>query len=151
DVAVASTGSAQPWEGGAAMLTRMRSSRHRRERKQMHHPAQMDPRDIVEIQQLLGRYGHALDADDNDLLPLVFTQDAIVDERPFGGDRHEGLAAITAWKSQGKPPFPPAHHMTNPVVYVDDGVVRVKSKWLVIHPRDGSGLTGDYDDVVVNT
>lgn len=112
----------------------------------------MDHRDIIEIHQLVALYGHAADASDQSLLPLVFTEDAVVDTRPCGpGDLVEGRAAIAAWFALGKPPHPPSHHTTNTFAFEEGGEVRVRSKWFVINRNDGTGVTGDYDDVVVRT
>ncbi|TAK98255.1 MAG: nuclear transport factor 2 family protein [Rhodospirillaceae bacterium] len=111
----------------------------------------MDTRDIIDIYQLLNMYGHAVDSPDQSLFPLVFTEDAVFDGRPCGAEIYEGRAAIAAWFALGKPPHPPAHHVTNPVVREEGGEVRVRSKYLFIDPRNGTGATGDYNDVVVRT
>lgn len=111
----------------------------------------MDASDIVEIYQLMGTYGHAVDFPDQSMLPLVFTEDAAIDARPCGQEVYRGRATIAAWFALGKPPHPPAHHMTNPVVREEGGEVRVKSKWFFVRAKDGTMVTGDYDDVVVRT
>jgi hypothetical protein len=41
--------------------------------------------------------------------------------------------------------------MTNAYVYEANGETRVKSKWLIINVRNGTVLSGDYDDLVVRT
>jgi ketosteroid isomerase-like protein len=108
--------------------------------------------DIVEIQQVQALYGHAVDWPDQSLLAKVFTQDAVFDGRPCGGnDLYEGLAAIAAWFGLGKPPHPNVHHMMNVWVYEEGGRVRVKAKWLVRNPKDGNIYLGDYDDVMQRT
>jgi hypothetical protein len=111
----------------------------------------MDERDIILIHQLMGLYGHAVDHPDQSLLPLVFTEDAVIDATPCGQQVYEGLATISAWFGLGKPPHPPAHHMTNPVVYEQDGEVRVRSKFFFVRASTGAMVTGDYEDVVVRT
>ena len=108
----------------------------------------MDHADIVEIQQLISFYGHAVDEPDQRLLPLVFTTDAVF-IAPFG--RYEGLEAISAWFALGKPPHPPSHHVTNVCVHDVDGEVRVRSKWFVVDRNTGTASTGDYEDIVVKT
>ena len=108
----------------------------------------MDHRDIVEIQQLIALYGHAVDADDQRLLPQVFTEDAVFDA-PFGV--YSGLSALSAWFARGKPPHPPSHQATNVYVYEADGEVRVHSKWMIVERNTGTLCTGDYEDVVVRT
>jgi ketosteroid isomerase-like protein len=108
--------------------------------------------DIVDIQQVQSLYGHAVDWPDQSLLASVFTEDAIFDGRKAGKDSYyEGLAAISAWFGQGKPPHPKVHHVMNVWVYEEGGKVRVKAKWLVKSPADGNVYLGDYDDVMQRT
>ena len=108
--------------------------------------------DIVDIQQVEALYGHAVDRPDQSLFPRVFTNDAVFDGRPCGGnDFYQGIEAISAWFALGKPPHPQAHHMMNCWVYEDGGQVRVKAKWLVRNPKDGVIYLGDYDDVMERT
>lgn len=111
----------------------------------------MDTSDIVEIYQLIGMYGHAVDHEDQSLFPLVFTEDAVIDARPCGQEVYAGRDVISAWFALGKPPHPPAHHVTNTVVREENGEVRVRSKWFFVRARDGSMVTGEYDDTVVRT
>lgn len=108
--------------------------------------------DIVEIQQLQALYGHAVDHHDQSMLGLVFTEDAVFDARPAGGEDqlHQGLAAISAWFGLGKPPHPVSHHMTNVWVYEQDGQVRARSKWM-IRGLDGQMYSGDYEDLLQRT
>jgi hypothetical protein len=111
----------------------------------------MNPLDIIEIYQLMGMYGHAVDFPDQSLLPLVFTEDAVIDARPCNQELYKGRDTIAAWFALGKPPHPPAHLTTNPVVREEGGEVRVRSKWFFVRAKDGTMVTGDYDDVVVRT
>lgn len=111
----------------------------------------MDTRDIIDIQQLEAFCHHAVDHDDQSLFPLVFTPDARFDGRLCGGALFEGLDSIMAFFALGKPPHPPSHHMTNCVVYEEDGRVRVKMKWLCPDPGTGGVVTGDNLDWVVRT
>ena len=107
--------------------------------------------DIIAIQQLEAFCHHAVDHHDQSLLHLAFTQDARFDGRGCGGPLCEGLEAIVAFFALGKPPHPPAHHMTNCWVREDGGQVRVKMKWFVPDPATGRLHGGDNDDVVVRT
>ena len=111
----------------------------------------MDTKDIVEIQQLVALYSHAVDGPDQSLFPLVFTEDAVFDGRPCGSPVYEGREAIAAWFALGKPPHPLAHHMTNCWVREQDGRVLVKSKFIYRRPVSGEICFGDYDDEVVRT
>lgn len=108
--------------------------------------------DIVAIQQLEAFCHHAVDHSDQSLFDQVFTQDARFDGRLCGGPLCEGMAAIQAFFALGKPPHPPAHHMTNCHVREDeDGVVRVWMKWFVTNPEGTQFFGGDNNDVVVRT
>lgn len=111
----------------------------------------MDTRDIVDIYQLEAFCHHAVDFDDQSLLPLVFTEDARFDGRLCGGPLCEGLDAIMAFFALGKPPHPAAHHMTNCWVREEAGRVLVKMKWMVPAPGAGRLVGGDNDDWVVRT
>lgn len=111
----------------------------------------METKDIVDIYQLEAFCHHAVDHDDQSLLPLVFTEDARFDGRLCGGPLCEGLDAIMEFFALGKPPHPPAHHMTNCWVREEDGRVLVKMKWMVPDPDTGRMLGGDNDDWVVRT
>lgn len=118
--------------------------------------ADLDVADIVAIHQLLALYGHAADAAKH--LPVedaaqrrldhVFTTDAVWDMTSSGGCRYEGIDAIRRMFSAPPPHHPPSHHTTNPYVYVEGGVTRARSKWLVTDTEDR--LTqGEYHDVLV--
>ena len=111
----------------------------------------LDTRDIVEIQQLESFCHHAVDHKDQSLFHLVFTPDARFDGRLCGGPLLEGIDAIKAFFALGKPPHPPAHHMTNCWVREEDGRVLVKMKWMVPDPDSGLFHGGDNDDEVVRT
>jgi hypothetical protein len=111
----------------------------------------MDNNDIVEIQQLIALYSHAVDMPDQSLFPQVFTEDAVFDGRPCGSPVYEGRAAIEAFFALGKPPHPLAHHMTNCWVREENGQALVRSKFIFRHPVYGEIHFGDYDDEVIRT
>jgi hypothetical protein len=111
----------------------------------------MQTDDIVEIQQLIALYSHAVDMPDQSLFPLVFSEDGIFDGRPCGAELYEGREAISGYFALGKPPHPLAHHMTNCWVYEENGEIKVKSKCIFRHPLDGTICFGDYNDEVVRT
>jgi hypothetical protein len=73
----------------------------------------LETRDIIEIQQLMALYGHAVDAPDQAMFPQSFTEDAAFDAGPTGWGLIEGRAAIAAWFALGKPPHPPSHNTSN--------------------------------------
>jgi ketosteroid isomerase-like protein len=104
--------------------------------------------DILEIEQLLGRYGNIADTKDIDALDQFFTDDIVLvpqhaDVEPLRGI--EALrAAITALEK-------PSHNTTTPAISVDgDGTVRAWSRYLSFRP-DGSIVEGEYLDVLRHT
>jgi hypothetical protein len=111
----------------------------------------LDTSDIVEIQQLEAFCHHAVDYPDQSLFPQVFTQDARFDGRQCGGPLCEGMDQIVAFFALGKPPHPPAHHMTNCWVHEDAGRVLVKLKWMVPNMETGGFHGGENNDWVVRT
>lgn len=111
----------------------------------------LQTRDIIDIQQLVALYGHAVDADDESLVPLVFAKDGVFDPSAMGGPVVEGVDALVAFYAASKPYLPPSHNVTNVHVYEQDGETRVRSKWFIINAKDNSLIMGDYSDVVVRT
>jgi hypothetical protein len=111
----------------------------------------LETKDIVDIYQLEAFCHHAVDFDDQSLLPQVFTADARFDGRLCGGPLCEGIEAICAFFALGKPPHPPSHHMTNCWVREEGGRVLVKMKWFVPDPSTGRFVLGDNNDWVVRT
>lgn len=101
---------------------------------------------VVEITQLLSRYGHVADSGDLESLSEIFAPDAVFDTGPMGGAAYRGLGEIREFFGLGAPPHPPSHHVTNVYVYEDAGVVRSKSKWMAINRAADTVSTGDYGD-----
>jgi 3-phenylpropionate/cinnamic acid dioxygenase small subunit len=115
--------------------------------------AAVDALDIVLIHQLLGEYGHALDAADWVRFAELFTEDAVVDYTAVRAPAVcQGIAAILAYFEAGN--HPAAHHVTNIVVVArDDGAIEVHSKFLAPFTRQTHvphrWYGGDYLDTVV--
>lgn len=117
----------------------------------------IDAIDIVLIHQLLGRYGHLVDARDWDAFAELFVPEASIDYRSSSGRvEREGRDAIVEW-FRGVP-HPGAHHVTNIVVdeHPDaDGRVAVHSKFFAPYTREEHVpkrvYGGDYHDLVVRT
>ena len=114
----------------------------------------MDAGDIIEIHQLLGRYGHLVDAARWDRFDELFTADAVLDYTAVRApDVLRGIDAIRAYFAGAN--HPSAHHVTNIVVDEVDGQVRVTSKFFAPYTRSTHDphrwYGGDYDDVVVST
>jgi 3-phenylpropionate/cinnamic acid dioxygenase small subunit len=114
----------------------------------------VDASDIIEIHQLLGLYGHLVDAKEWDRFAEVFEADAVLDYTGVRAPRvFSGLEEIRQYFRDAN--HPSAHHVTNIVVSEVAGEVRVKSKFLAPYTRATHDplrwFGGDYDDVVVRT
>jgi 3-phenylpropionate/cinnamic acid dioxygenase small subunit len=114
----------------------------------------MDALDIIEIHQLLGQYGHAIDAGDWAVFARLFLPDAVMDYTAVRAPSVlHGIDEILGYFHGAN--HPAAHHVTNIVVAEVDGVVRVHSKWFAPFTRNSHvpvrWAGGDYQDVVVKT
>jgi hypothetical protein len=109
----------------------------------------LDPADVVAIQQLQAYYAHVVDSGDLALLDRIFTEDGVFDCSAAGGRAYRGIEDIKSLFALGKPPHPPSHHTTNVHVYQDQGAVRVLAKYFVLNGQTGTGMSGEYRDVVV--
>ena len=116
--------------------------------------------DIIMIHQLLGRYGHALDARDWSVFGDLFVAEATIDYRSANGTAvvREGRDAVVAWFREVDANHPSAHHVTNIVVDARgdvNGTVPVHSKFIAPFTRAEHLPVrlygGDYHDVVVRT
>lgn len=113
----------------------------------------MDALDIVLIHQLLGEYGHAIDAADWTRFAELFTPDAMIDYTAVRAPSVcNGIDEIVGYFRAGN--HPAAHYVTNIVVTESDEVVRVHSKFLAPFTRASHTphrwYGGDYQDVVVH-
>jgi 3-phenylpropionate/cinnamic acid dioxygenase small subunit len=109
---------------------------------------------VIEIHQLLGHYGHVVDAAAWDRFEELFTVDAVLDYTAVRAPRVlHGIEEIREYFRGAN--HPSAHHVTNIVVTETDGEVRVKSKFFAPYTRPSHDpkrwYGGDYDDVVVAT
>jgi hypothetical protein len=108
---------------------------------------QMDTADRLELHELPGRYGDAIDDRDWDRLDQIFTDDAVFDLTDLGAPRCEGLAAIKVFMDRDAE-HPRTHMMTN--IYVDETANGVQLRFRIVALL-GGGLVGTasyYDDVV---
>jgi 3-phenylpropionate/cinnamic acid dioxygenase small subunit len=111
--------------------------------------------DIIRIHQLLGRYGHAIDALDWDAFAELFVPDAVLDYTAVRAPEVcHGIDEILEYFHGAN--HPSAHHATN--IVVDEsgdasGEVHVHSKFLAPFTRDSHDpkrlFGGDYHDIVV--
>ncbi len=109
----------------------------------------VDPKDHVEIVQLLARYTHIVDAAAWDGLGEIFTEDGTMTVTGIH-DTHRGLAALRELYGV-KMNHPLAHHSTSVVVEACDGdTASVVSKWVTVR-IDGQTGTGVYRDELVRT
>ncbi|MFK8024375.1 MAG: nuclear transport factor 2 family protein [Ilumatobacter sp.] len=103
--------------------------------------------DRLELHELPGRYGDAIDDRDWDGLDRIFTEDAVFDLSDLGVPLLEGLPEIKRFMDEDAL-HPKTHTMTN--VYVDDTDDGVQLNFRII-ALQAKGLTGTasyYDEVV---
>lgn len=110
----------------------------------------MDVNDIVEIQQVMGLYGHVIDGKQWERLDELYADDGVFDLSGLLGTemRFEGIDAIKGFLTSM--PMPLAHIATNPYVFERDGVVQSRSKWFM--PTEGGTISGGvYRDTWART
>jgi hypothetical protein len=107
----------------------------------------MDAADRLELHELPGRYGDAIDDRAWDRLDGIFTADAVFDLTDLGGPRCEGLAAIKRFMDE-EAEHPRTHTMTN--IYVNETPAGVELRFRIIALLGGGkvGTASYYDDVV---
>jgi ketosteroid isomerase-like protein len=105
-------------------------------------------RDRIEINDLINRHGHLVDAGELDRMGELFTADVTYDVSDFGlGALHGPAAVVDAARALGEA-NPVGHHVTNIVITpVGDGRARVRSKGIGIK-ADGTAGSVTYEDVV---
>lgn len=108
--------------------------------------------DRLELHELPGRYGDAIDDRNWPGLDRIFTDDAVFDLTDLGAPRLEGLDEIKRFMDEDAK-HPKTHTMTN--IYVDevvddDGVPAVKLNFRIVALQKGglAGTASYYDDVV---
>jgi len=110
----------------------------------------MELSDRLELHELPGRYGDAIDDRDWEGLDAILTDDAVFDLTDLGLPVLEGLDEIKRFMDEDAD-HPRTHMMTN--IYVDeiaDGVADLRFRIVALL---GKGLvgTGSYYDTVVKT
>jgi len=103
--------------------------------------------DRIELHELPGRYGDAIDDRDWDGLDRIFTEDAVFDLTDLGIPLLEGLPEIKRFMAEDAQ-HPKTHTMTN--IYVDDTADGVKLNFRIIalQPKGLTGTASYYDRVV---
>jgi 3-phenylpropionate/cinnamic acid dioxygenase small subunit len=107
----------------------------------------IDLADRLELHELPGRYGDAIDDRAWDRLDAVFTNDAVFDLTDLGARRCEGLADIKRFMDE-EAEHPRTHLMTN--IYVDEAPNGVQLRFRIVALLGGGrvGTASYYDDVV---
>ena len=109
----------------------------------------IDLADRLELHELPGRYGDAIDDRDWARLHTIFTDDAVFDLTDLGSKRLVGLDEIKTFMDV-EAQHPRTHTMTN--IYVDDtdDGVYLNFRILALQPGGKVG-TASYRDLVVKT
>jgi hypothetical protein len=105
--------------------------------------------DRLELHELPGRYGDAIDDRDWGRLDRIFTADATFDLTDLGVPLLEGLTEIRRFMDEDAQ-HPKTHTMTNIYVDADDNGVRLNFR-IVALQRGGLAGTASYYDQVVKT
>ena len=107
----------------------------------------MEPADRLELHELPGRYGDAIDDRNWEGLGRIFTEDATFDLTGLGGPKLAGLAEIRRFMDETAT-HPQTHLMTN--IYVDETSEGAKLYFRIVAllPERVVGTASYYDDVV---
>jgi len=106
--------------------------------------------DVLEIHELLARFGHVFDSRDAAGMTEVMTADGVSEGTIGAGYTVPGMRAIQEF-TRRCPPDTPDHNTVGAIVFVDaDGVVRARSRYIA--PLvDGTVHAGDFFDILVRT
>ncbi|MDH4147192.1 MAG: nuclear transport factor 2 family protein [Acidimicrobiia bacterium] len=109
----------------------------------------MDTADRLELHELPGRYGDAIDDRNWPGLARIFTEDATFDLTDLGGPKLAGLAEIQRFMDT-EAQHPQTHLMTN--IYADETPEGAKLAFrIVARAKGGVFFTASYYDDVVRT
>jgi len=118
---------------------------------------QQEISDRLEINELMYRYGLAVDRQDMDLYRGLFTADAVIDYTDSGGMR-TGVDATIEWLAKGLAHFAGLHHnMTNHVVEIEGATAKSCTYFLAFHATPEAGgenvitMGGFYQDRLART
>ncbi len=103
--------------------------------------------DRLELHELPGRYGDAIDDRDWGRLSRIFTDDAVFDLTDLGVPLLEGLPAIERFMDEDAE-HPKTHMMTNIYVDEDDSGVQLYFRIVALRSKGLTGTASYYDDVV---
>lgn len=103
--------------------------------------------DRLELHELPGRYGDAIDDRDWERLGRIFTDDAVFDLTDLEVPLLEGLPAIKRFMDE-EAKHPKTHMMTNIYVDEDDSGVQLYFRIVALRSKGLTGTASYYDDVV---
>ncbi len=109
--------------------------------------ATMDAADRLELHELPGRYGDAIDDRNWEGLGRIFTDDAVFDLTDLGGPRLEGLDHIRRFMAD-EAEHPLTHLMTNIYVEEDEAGAHIRFRIVAMLPGRPPATGSYYDDVV---
>ena len=107
----------------------------------------IDVADRLELHELPGRYGDAIDDRNWDRLRQVFTEDAVFDLTGVGFRRLEGIDDIVHFMNV-EAQHPKTHMMTNIYVEDEDGAVNMNFRIVALLGKGLVGTASYYDEVV---
>jgi hypothetical protein len=103
--------------------------------------------DRVEIHELPGRYGDAIDDRNWDGLDRVFTQDAVFDLTGVGSRVCDGLDDIKSFM-ESEAAHPKTHMMTNIYADADGDGAQMRSRIVALLGKGRAGTASYYDQLV---
>lgn len=103
--------------------------------------------DRVEIHELPGRYGDAIDDRNWDGLDRVFTQDAVFDLTGVGSRVCDGLDDIKSFM-ESEAAHPKTHMMTNIYADADGDGAQLRSRIVALLGKGRAGTASYYDQLV---
>ncbi|MGI9616522.1 MAG: nuclear transport factor 2 family protein [Acidimicrobiales bacterium] len=103
--------------------------------------------DRVEIHELPGRYGDAIDDRNWDQLDRVFTQDAVFDLTGVGSRVCTGLDDIKSFM-ESEAAHPKTHMMTNIYADADGDGAQMRSRIVALLGKGRAGTASYYDQLV---
>jgi 3-phenylpropionate/cinnamic acid dioxygenase small subunit len=111
----------------------------------------LSAQDRIDINDLIARHGHLMDAGELDRMDELFTDGIVYELSDFGLGELHGIPALRDAAITLGAANPVGHHITNVVIADAEGdSARVQSKGIGIQ-ADGTSRSVRYDDVVVRS
>lgn len=105
--------------------------------------------DRLDLYEIPGRYGDAIDDRNWDLLRQVFTEDAVFDLRGVGSRELVGIEDIVTFMEE-EAQHPRTHMMTNIYVNPTAGGAELRFRIVALLGQGKTGTASYYDQVVKN-